>query len=744
MLSDQIRCLVDQFDSDRAAGVFDDESNDLRKKVYTEAFEKYAGEPKNIQVAKAYAEFLSLKKVKVREFDLFAGDMHHFDLRPSCPVAPITYPTAGMVDAARTSFASCVKYLPGNEAELHDFLDLMSSGMYTHTCNGHVTVGFNYYVKTGFPEYRRQIISGLDIKDRPQDEMDELQGMLLIIDAAILYCENYSAAAFKAADETGDEAYRYNLWRIGESCRRLAEGPPETFFDALQGILLLQELLIWESAAISISIGRLDQILFPLYEKSGISFDEAQDLIYAFNIKLSSLVEAYQNVMICGIDKDGRFAGNDVSVMLLRAAKNLSYDQPQLCMRYTEGMPEEFWEEALETIATGHGFPAIFNDRIVIEAKRKAGVAPEDVWDYSASGCVEMSYGGRELCNTELIRINWLKVLELILNDGYCRYQGRSYEMGEKTSVKDIKTYEQLKERYKKELAHFIKVGTNVTSQIETVYYKCFPTQMLSITIDGCIEKGREAANFGAKYTSSGIINTGMANVVDSLMAIKKVVFEEERISLEEFIEVLNNDFADNEVLHAYCRNRCEKFGNDLEEPDALMQELMDYATAYEASIPNKRNGFYMPAAYAVGFHAHMGAKTAASADGRPAGLPLANSTNPCQGVDVNGPTAVINGVTRFDHTMFSDGMALDLKFSSTFFNNPGRRRMFRDLVDTYFKQGGMEVQFNVVDRETLLDAQQNPEKHQNLLVRVSGFSAYFVTLHKELQDEIIARTEYA
>ena len=762
MFSTQIQRLIDCFDNDRATEKFDAESDSLRKEIYLNAFKEYSNEPRNIQIAKAFSLFLAQKRVWVREFDLLAGNMQHYDLRPSVPVTPVKYPSATQAGDARLSIDECKPYLPGsrgnegsegNESneesqgqveELYRFVDAMESGLFTHTANGHVTSGFNYFVKTGYPEYRRQIMAELQKTGRPQDEMDELNGMLITIDAVIDYHNRYADAAFDMAKQTGNKDYRSNLLRIGHACQTLAQGPPETFFEALQGILLLQELLTMESAAISMSIGRLDQILHPFFRQGGLSFDEAQDLIYAFNIKLASLVESYQNVVICGVDADGGFAGNEVSLMLLRAAKNLSYDQPLLCMRYTEDLPEGFWEEALDTIASGHGFPAIFNDKVVMASKRILGIEPEDLWDYAVSGCVEMSYGGRELCNTELLRVNWLKVLELVLNEGYCNSKNRSFEMAEKIPLDSITCFEQLKERFKRELEHFIRIGTDACSKIESVYYKCYPSQLLSITVDGCIAKGREASNLGAKYSFSAINNAGMANVVDSLLAIKKIVFDEKMMTLKDFAGILNEDFAGNEQLRAYCINKCEKFGNNLEESDMLMQELVDHATAYESSIPNLRGGSYMPGAYTVTFHAHMGACTGASADGRKKGYPLSNSLCPVQGVDVAGPTAVVNSVTSCNHDMFSNGMVLDLKFNSSFLNNNAHRDMLRKLIETYFMKGGMEIQFNIVDRETLLKAQEAPEEYRNLLIRVSGFSAYFVTLHKQLQDEIIARTEYA
>jgi formate C-acetyltransferase len=334
-------------------------------------------------------------------------------------------------------------------------------------------------------------------------------------------------------------------------------------------------------------------------------------------------------------------------------------------------------------------------------------------------------------------------IMELMLNGGVCRMSGERIALREQKALGKIKTCDEFVSWYKDELVYFIEKAARACRLIDSVYYKAYPAVMLSSTIEGCIENAQDACDCGPKYRFSNINNTGMANVVDSLMAIKETVFEKKMISLTELNEALAADFTGYGDAAAYIRKNCKKFGNGEEEADALMAELVNLAADTINAIPNGRGSHFRSGFYSVEWHAGMGAKTGATPDGRKAGTSLANGFCPAQGADTKGPTAVINAITRCDHTKFANGMVLDLKFNPSFFKNPVHRGLLRPLLDTYFGQGGMELQFNVVSRETLIAARKDPEKYRNLIVRVSGFSAYFVSLYKPLQDEIIARTEY-
>jgi len=748
-ITKQIQTLRDRF-----YDCYDLQSEAVRDAVYNRVFAEHAGESRYMQTAHAYAAFLAEKPLMLHDYDMLVGSLQSYRLTVSIPsgrgpFVPNEHPeiirstNRTNWEGVRMEADNCIPLIEDiTEADktlLYDFAEGVESGIFSHTPLGHVVSGFNNAAKIGFAEYERRIEQALQ-QDRPAEQEDYLESLRITIQGTRNYCRRYSRAARELAGQTKDANKIANLNRIADACAALAERAPQTFFEGVQQLVLLQEMIGYENVG-SMSFGRVDQILYPLYQN--ISYEEAEEIIYAFIIKVAARVTGYQNLVLLGCDEQGNYAGNAVSTMILNAVRDLKYDQPLLCIRYTKDIPEDTWNTVLDIIGNGGGFPAMFNDEVIIPAKIKSGVDPEDVWDYSAVGCVENTIGGKEFSNTEQLRLNWLKVLEFVLNDGYCPVRERNYPLSRHVPLEEITSFEQLKERFKEELAYYIDFGTRACNLIDSVFHKYYPSQMLSITIDDCIGRGEDVGLRGAKYCYSTFNNVGMANVVDSLMAIEKIVFEDKRVTLPELAEILRNNFEGQDLLRAYATHKCQKFGNDLDAPDALMKELVDFACTRQNATPNSRGAHFNAGMYSVDHHARMGTRTGASADGRLSGVALANGFAPCQGADQDSPTAVVNSMTKMDHTMFVNGMVLDLKFNASFLQDQLHRQMFHGLVETYFEQGGMEIQFNVVDRETLLDAQKHPENYPNLVVRVSGFSAYFVLLYKELQDDIIARTQY-
>lgn len=330
-----------------------------------------------------------------------------------------------------------------------------------------------------------------------------------------------------------------------------------------------------------------------------------------------------------------------------------------------------------------------------------------------------------------------------MLNNGRCRITGESFPLSKPQALDDIRNFEDFLSWYKEELVHFLHIGIETCNLVDSAYFKDHPSPLLSLTMEGCIENAQDAAGGGTKYNFSSINNCGMANIVDSLVAIRQIVFEKKMVKLSQLNHVLECDFSGFENIRAYVLNKCLKFGNDLDEPDNLMIELTDLAVQTITQAANFRGAHYQAGMYSVNHHAAMGSMTGATPDGRLARTSLVNALCPVQGADTSGPTAVIRSVSRCDHTRFSNGVVLDLKFSPSFFLEDTGKRIFKCMVEACFIQGCMEMQFNVVDKSTLLAAKEHPDAYRNLIVRVSGFSAYFVTLDTVLQDEIIARTLY-
>jgi formate C-acetyltransferase len=418
-------------------------------------------------------------------------------------------------------------------------------------------------------------------------------------------------------------------------------------------------------------------------------------------------------------------------------------DQPLLSVRWSPEMPAEFWDSVRATIETGTGFPALFNDEIAIAAMERIGVAADDAENYGIVGCVELSVPGREYGQTEALRVNWAKVLELMLNDGQCTLSGERLPLAQRRRLDKIETFADFLTWYRAELAHFLDLGVRGLNLLDVAFPSLLPVPFESLLMVGCLESGLDVTAGGTLYNLSSVNALGMADVADSLVVIDRLVFGERRVTLPELARAVRSDFAGAGSLDAWAAAG-PHYGNDVDEPDQIVALLAEDFCRQVDGYRNPRGGRFQSGMYSVHHHASRGEQTGALPSGRRAGLALANALSPCQGRDTTGPTALLLSATKLDHTMMGNGMVLDLKFHPSFFEDESRRRNFRALVESYFDMGGMEIQFNVVSRETLLAAQRSPQDYRDLLVRVSGFSAYFIDLEPVLQDEIIARTEHA
>ena len=425
--------------------------------------------------------------------------------------------------------------------------------------------------------------------------------------------------------------------------------------------------------------------------------------------------------------------------MCLRATTKLRMDQPLISIRWRPDIPDDFWNEIQDLIRLGMGFPALFNDEVAIAAKRRLGVSKEDAENYGIVGCVELSIPGKEFSHTEELRVSWAKALELILNDGVCTVTGENMGLKRRQNLEDINSFQEFYQWYAEELRHFVDLGIEGRNIADRDFPHHVSYPFLSSTMAGCLENGRDVTAGSTVYNFSTVNGCGMANAVNSLVAIKRLVYEEKRVSLPELVEILR----DSEALQEALATKCPKYGNDHDEPDSIMNDLVEVFCGQIESHHNPRGGRFQTGLYTVEAHTHMGQVTGALPDGRRRCTALASGFSPSQGTDLSGPTAVVKSTTKLDHRLLGNGMVLDLKFHPSFFENEEKRHAFKYLVETYFQLGGMEIQFNVVSRETLVNAQESPEKHGDLIVRVSGFSAHFVDLAKATQDEIIARTEH-
>jgi len=348
---------------------------------------------------------------------------------------------------------------------------------------------------------------------------------------------------------------------------------------------------------------------------------------------------------------------------------------------------------------------------------------------------------GKEFAHTEGMRLSWAKVLELMLFGGECQYSGHVFALNEKRDLSSIKSFDEFYAWFKKEMLHFLTAGMDVMNLLDEGHGRNAPTPYMSSLMRGCIEKGKDVNAGGAIYNLTSVNGASMSDAVDSLCAIKKVVYDEGRVTLPEMAQICKGNFEGKEELRLFLERDCPKYGNDDDAVDAMMAELEDAFATTVNSYRNKRGGSFQCGLYTVDHHAHMGARTCALPSGRKAGTSLASGFSPCQGADRSGPTAVLNSTAKCELGVFGNGIVVDLKFQPTFFKK--NRLPIRQMIEAHFEGGGYEVQINVVDRQTLINAKREPEKYRDLIVRVSGFSAYFVDMSPIIQDEIIARTEH-
>ena len=483
--------------------------------------------------------------------------------------------------------------------------------------------------------------------------------------------------------------------------------------------------------------------MYPYYEadlKAGvIDSQKAAEWIDAVWLKIASLPQSFQNMTLGGCDQDGKFAGNDITLLAMQASRKIAKDQPLISFRYRPDIPPEFWDEILELIRSGLGFPAMFNDEMIFQAKKSAGVDQKDLWKYAIVGCVEPSIPGDEYAKTEQLRVNWAKVIELMLNPGV----GGLWPQTSK-NLDDITEFEDFYQWYQDELAYFTRLGMRACNLLDQCYGYLWPSPFLSALVKDCVENGCDITRGVLRYSFSSVNGTGMADAVDSLLAVREVVFSKKEMSLSQFAQVVNSGFFNAEPLREKLTKSSIRFGNDTPDSNLMMKRLTDHFVSVINHTDNIYGKKFQAGLYSVDHHANLGKGTGTLPSGRMAGVSLANALSPCQGADVNGPTAVMQSVLQVNHALLGNGMVLDLKFTPQFLMKKQHLDALRALIEAYFSGGGMEVQFNVVNRETLLDAQVHPENHRDLIVRVSGFSAYFINLDRVLQDEIIARTEYA
>ena len=627
---------------------------------------------------------------------------------------------------------------------------------------GHAILDDKIYHR-GFLDFKRRIAERREALDfladpRALDKFEELRAMAICADALIRFAERHAELAEKCARDEADPLRRAELAHVARVSRRVPAHPPRTFHEALQAywfvhLGVISELNTWDS----FNPGRLDQHLWPFYRAETaagtLTRDAARELLECFWIKFnnqpappkvgiteeqSGTYQDFALINIGGVGPDGADASNDLSYLLLEVVEAMQLIQPSVCVQASARTPDRLVRRAAEVIRTGLGQPSMFNTDVIIQEMLHDGKTLADARAGGPSGCVTVSAFGKESC-TLTGYINWPKILELALNDGLDPHTGRC--VGPATGdPRTFGSFEQMFEAYRRQLAHFVEAKIAGNNRIERLYATSMPAPFMSIVMDDCIEKARDYHDGGARYNPTYIQGVGLGTVTDALAAVKRHVYDAGDVTMDDLLAALAADFDGFEDLRLRLANRSPAWGNDAPEADAIARRLFE--TYYEVlnGRPNTKGGRYRVNLLPTTVHTYFGEVTGALPNGRRAGAPVSEGISPSQGADTKGPTAVFKSAACIDHAR-TGGTLLNMKFSPQVLEGEGVDRL-ADLIRTYFRLGGHHCQFNVVGADTLRAAQKDPHGHRNLIVRVAGYSDYFVDVGRALQDEIISRTE--
>jgi formate C-acetyltransferase len=579
--------------------------------------------------------------------------------------------------------------------------------------------------------------------------------------AAGTFIARYAELATVLAAGEKDPQRRAELALIAANCHHLTQHPPATFYQALQAVWFLFVLLQIESNASSFSPGRFDQYMLPFLladlEAGRLTLTEAQELLEALWLKFNEIVLLRSsssaryfagfpigfNLAVGGQCADGSDATNLLTYMCLRAQADVGLTQPNLSVRVHDGSPQELLEAAAFVIAQGSGMPQVFNDEVIVPGQVNRGLPLEEARNYAVVGCVELSTPGKALGWSDASMFNLTRVLELTLYGGKDPHSGE--QIGLPTpSLDQMSSFGELEGAYDRQLAHFVALMVRGCNIVDGIHAEVLPSPWLSLFVADCITRGVDVTAGGARYNFSGVQGVQIANVADSLAAIRQAVYDEQWLSAAELLDTLRTDYAGSEVLRQRLIHRVPKYGNDDDRVDRYAAAWGNRFCDLVEQHATIRGGMYQPGFYTVSAHVPMGAHVGATPDGRHAGAPLADGgLSPTAGRDRRGATAVLHSVSKLDLRLASNGTLLNMKFLPSFFEGPQALQKFAQLLRGFCALHVPHVQFNVVSAATLREAQVNPDEFRSLVVRVAGYSAYFIELDKELQDEIIRRTEF-
>lgn len=759
-----------------------------RALFYTRYFKnrKNRKKPVAIQMAEALSGFLSFKSKKIYENELLVGnfsskrvggqifpELHGLVVMldlfffPSRKVNPLEIDPPDMIRLASIIPFWLFRFV-GIRAHKNLFhkarlLYEQLSGKYYLINEGggisHIAPDYEKLVKKGTSGIAREAEKRQHDFRQGSDEWNFLEAVKIAAEGLARFGEAYGQIAQSMAKAETKTSRKSELARIAETCQRVPRFSARTYREALQSVLFAQIALNMESLDNSVCPGRMDQYLYPYYrtdiDAGRLTPDEALELTAAFFIKLCEIVPVFSRVItnfhggmfngqvVCvgGTDRDGNDSVNELTYIFLETADMLRMRQPNFHARIHSRAPQEYAEKIFKMLGSGANTPALYNDEVIVPTMIAHGYKEEDARNYTAVGCVEPVSQGKSFSSTDAAIFNVPLRLELALNQG--RRFGSMIRIGPATPpVSSMKSMEDVVKAFEEQLAHGLSMLLFDLQAIERANAVYHPTPLTSMLLDGCIQHAKCSTQGGAAYNFSGIQCVGGPDTGDSLYAIQRLVFEEKRITLPELVSHLEKGLADKKIV-AMLRS-VPKYGNDHPEADRWTKYVIETFDSMLRGKINTRGGPYKTGIYSVTAHQYFGEITSALPSGRKKGEPFASGISPTAGCERNGPTAVINSANRMDFTKFANGINLNMKFDARSISGTVGRKALYFLTSTYFRRGGMQIQINVLDPETLIKAKKDPDLYPHLMVRVSGYSAYFNDLSPAMQDEIIKRAFFS